>query len=289
MLRLSYYLQCVLSCIMPVHSFRKKIKDRRKALKALLDFYKCFSSAAVKCKEVIYIIGDSHTNFFGGNETLYWQKIEGIPEEIDDGRDAYPLFKIFHFGPRLAFSADKEGSNGRVVEKTRYLAESGMLPAKASVMVSLGEIDCRVHVKKQSELQNKTVENIIDDILVHYENYLKMLQGYGYNVICWGPVASQKECEVDPAYPRYGSEEERNEITEIFNRKLKNFCSANSMGFSTLFYEMIDSDYKTKPEFLSADGVHLSQRVLPDGILQLEKDGIIEIKNKQIVIKRHQQ
>lgn len=284
MRKLKYLILCILAHIVPIKKLRKKIKQKKNEIKLLLNFYESFPKKVFACKDLIYLIGDSHTNFFSGHENIDWKKIDNISENISNVQDLHPLFKTFHLGPCLAYNTNRLNTTSRVLEKTQYLIDNNFFPQKANLMVALGEIDCRVHVKKQAELQNKSVEQIIDDILQNFSQYLQMLKDKEFNVICWGPIASQKECAIDPAFPRYGTETERNKITEIYNHKLERLCQNLGIKYCSIFNDMIDDKYETKAEFLSRDGVHLSQSALTTVINSLHKYGIICVKSKEVRI-----
>lgn len=259
---------------------KKLITIARDSVKNYINFCKSFPENIDCCKDKIYVIGDSHTGVFSGSENLLWERIDGLDEEIDISLNLYPLFEIFHCGPCLAYNANKENSSNRILEKTKALIEKSFLPKNATVMVVLGEIDCRVHVKKQAEVQNKSIEEIIDDILNNFEQYLLLLKEQGFNIICWGPIASQKEeAACDEFYPRYGTEIERNRINAIYNNKLALLCKKLNIKFATIFYDMLEDGYTTNSDFLSADMVHLSQKSIPTIVKRLLSEKIVKIED----------
>ena len=219
-----------------------------------------------KFQEKIYVIGDSHTNFWSGSDKTVFLAFEN---DIETGQDFLPAFKTFHLGPALAYSLNKHDSASLGLKKTEYLIKSGIIPPNATVMLCFGEIDCRVHVLKQAEIQNKSIENIIDEIIQNYFEYIKYLQNSNINVVCWAVIASQNDSRVvHIEFPRYGSETERNIATEIFNRKLEEKCKDNNVIFCSIFNSLIDNCYKTKQEYY-IDGCHLSQSAMKLAIKEL--------------------
>lgn len=75
-----------------------------------------------KMIDTVVVIGDSHVNFFSGNEELTYQPIgKGINycKNVNHDFD----FLVFHLGPALAYNAMTEGSNTRFYEKSQYLAK----------------------------------------------------------------------------------------------------------------------------------------------------------------------
>lgn len=213
------------------------------------------------------ILGDSHVNFFSGNEMLTFLPIGTdfniCPQILDLN------YSVIHMGPCLAYTSDSESSTFEFQKKLQIL-ENSFLEPNANIVVSLGEIDLRVHVWKQVKLQNKSYTEIVDDILSHYENMLLSLNNKSYHVSVWGPIASQTDnSPVDPRFPRCGSEQERNMATQYFNDRLAFFCKKNGIGFYTIFYNMITEDFHTLDRYLSPDHFHLGQKaweILTDNI-----------------------
>ncbi|MEI8378107.1 MAG: SGNH/GDSL hydrolase family protein, partial [bacterium] len=225
---------------------------------------KCFSeytkTSIKKVKAKIYVIGDSHTNFFGGAEYINFLPME---KHINTSCNLVDFFKTFHLGPVLAYNA-KTNSSTNTLDKTLFLIEEKYLPHNATLMLCFGEIDIRVHSLKQAEKQNKKVEEVIEDILNNYLEYIKILQNKGYTIICWGAIASQKdEWTTNPDYPKYGSEIERNQATAQFNKKLKEMCLENNFQFLSIFDDLVTEEGKTIEEFIAKDKCHLSQKAIP--------------------------
>ena len=208
--------------------------------------------------ETVVVLGDSHVNFFSGAELLSF-----IP--IGHDVNTCPImeeqrFTPLHLGPCLAYNVDNPNASYNSMEKTEWLCGNFIVPG-SRIICSFGEIDIRVHVLKQAELRKISVENVVDDILEHYYTLLTKLKDRGYEVWCWGPIATQQDSnEQDELFPHYGSERERNKASEYFNDALKSWCDANGVGFMSIFKAMIDENYMTKVEYLSADGCHLGQR-----------------------------
>ncbi|MBR5422070.1 MAG: hypothetical protein IK115_13075 [Lachnospiraceae bacterium] len=218
------------------------------------------------------VIGDSHVNFFSGNETLNYHS-------IGHGISLCPCINdlnltVLYLGPCLAYTCLKPGSKAGFSVKLDYLKHCFFRP-HARIILSLGEIDLRLHVLKQAEQQNCSVDEIIDGILNNYRQLILSLGSEGYEVCCWGPIASQKDSfPVDPAFPRYGSEQARNRATAVFNQKLRSVCDETGSAFLSIFEKLADAEMMTKAEYLSEDHFHLSQRAMPLALPLLKKAGI---------------
>ncbi len=208
-------------------------------------------------ENTVVVIGDSHTNFFSGNEDLSFVP---MGNETDTCMQINGLsITVLHLGACLAYKSGSYGSTSRFREKLDWLLEDFVLP-DAKIICSLGEIDLRAHVFKQAQIQGKDYKTIIDDVLEHYIDFLTELKSRGYDMYVWGPIASQND-DVPPTldYPRVGSVKERNEATRYFNDRLNMLCAKNDIGFMSLFYEMINEDMTTREEYLSSDRFHLGQ------------------------------
>ena len=220
-------------------------------------------------ENTIVVLGDSHVNFFSGNEELTFLPI-GQNINICPSSTPYP-FTPLHLGPCLAYNSNRYDTTFRFKEKAEYLFQTFIRP-HARILCCLGEIDIRVHVFKQAALQQRTYQNIVDDILAQYFAFLLRLRELGYQVSCWGPVASQSEaCPVDPNFPRNGTEVERNMATAYFNLELARFCEQNNMPFLSVFPELITPDFLTRNEYYSPDHCHLGQAALPLALPQWQK------------------
>ncbi len=206
------------------------------------------------------VLGDSHVNFFSGNERLTFSS-------IGHGINLCPQVNnlnltVLYLGSGLAYSCLKPDSRTQFSEKLAFLKKEFIRPG-AGIILSLGEIDIRLHILKQSERQGVDIEIIIDQILANYSQLIENLLSEGYHVGCWGPIASQKDnSPADPAFPRYGTERQRNRITVLFNRQLEQICHKLGADFLSILDGMIDKNLDTKEEFLSSDHFHLSQSAM---------------------------
>lgn len=219
--------------------------------------------------DTVIVLGDSHVNFFSGNEELSFLPI-GRNINTCLNNTPYP-FTPLHAGPCLAYTCNRLQTTYSFREKAAYLCQNFIKP-HAKILCCLGEIDLRVHVFKQTALQNRSYQQVVDDILAQYMQFLLWLQESGYQVACWGAIASQKDsCPLDPKFPRNGSEKERNLATAYFNRRLSEMCREHSILFLSIFEQMITQDYRTLDEYLSPDCCHLGQKALTLALPELQK------------------
>lgn len=249
--------------LIPIKKVRKKLRQQYKAKQAIKKIKIAFYKSINPC--TIFVIGDSHTDIFSKNRISEKISLTNKPELENmlmmNLTDA-PNFVTYHIGACTAYATGKEHSSFHSKEKTDFLIKNGWLPPEAIILTVFGEIDCRVHIKKQAEKQNCPEDKIIDNIIHNYGEYLLFLKSQGYRVIAYGPIASQSDkAPFDPDFPRYGTEKERNKITLLFNQKLKKFCQTNGIGYFSVVDKLLNTDGTTKTEFYR-DGVHLNNEAL---------------------------
>ena len=215
------------------------------------------------------VLGDSHVNFFSGNELLtYIPLTHGI--NLCPATNGSSSFTVLYLGAALAYTCCKTGTSVGFYDKVLYLLSDFIRPA-ARIIVSLGEIDVRVHIFQQTQKRGCSYQTIADDILNKYFSFLLFLKSENFEVSCWGPIASQKDdSPQNPDFPRFGTEVERNLATEYFNKRLAEFCAREDITFLSIFSNMITDDHHTRAEYLSSDHFHLSQsaRELADPVLK---------------------
>ena len=225
-------------------------------------------------RNTVYVIGDSHVNFFSGNENLSFIP---IGNDINTCRQVVDLpFTVFHLGPCLAYNSNKYGTKSRFLEKLDYLL-SEIIEDGARIMFTMGEIDIRAHVFKETEKQGCGYQPVVDMILTNYADMMKSVRNKGYKVYCFAPVASQSDSVPadEKIFTRFGSETERNEATAYFVKRLQEILEQENIPFLSVFESMVSGDYRTKHELLCPDRCHLGQAALPLARKAFERAGLI--------------
>ncbi len=208
----------------------------------------------------VLVVGDSHVNFFSGNEYLSFSRAAG-DINICPVVNGYP-FSVFHFGQCLAYTARNHDSTTGFRRKLDFLLNNYARKSDV-ILVSLGEIDIRAHVYKEAKKQGRSAEDIIDDILASYMAFLCELKEKVSKVAVWGPIATPKDIAFEQNdYPHYGTEIERNKATRYFNDSLRKSCGEEGIYFFSIFNDMITDDYRTKEQYLSPDYFHLGQAAM---------------------------
>lgn len=170
----------------------------------------------------LFVVGDSHSCLFSCVDRI----------DVVYNYSESPLLldseKIYwkRLGPHTAYNINNKLNFSDLFEND-------------SIMVSCGEIDCRVFLPRK-----KNIQECVD----RYVNYLKTLNMYK-NIWCLCPPASCILEYTDNALPVHGTNQERNRITLEFNNYLVEKCIDNGFKYINLFPNLVDDDMKTKQEF----------------------------------------
>ncbi len=249
-----------------------------------LDFATSFlQNAAFEHEKLIHftdntaiVLGDSHVNFFSGNNKLTFKA-------IGDGINVCPnitnyKFTCLHLGPCLAYNCMNENSKYAFYKKVNFLCNNFIKPGAkicvclgeidirahvfkekdlqkrpwedicdniicdnfirpgAKICVCLGEIDIRAHVFKEKDLQKRSWEDICDNIIANYMDFLIELKSRGFRVYCWGPIASM---------PDNTSEEEELKALAaegLFDQELISIGSESERNTATAYFTQKLSD-----------------------------------------------
>jgi hypothetical protein len=145
-------------------------------------------------------------------------------------------------------------------------------------MFCFGEVDIRAHLIKQSILQNKPVNDLVVECVKRYIDSITYYTKYGVQIIIWGPIASWSDVKKYTGGPSFGTNIERNWVTFAFNVALQLACLDKGFEFVTIFYDMVNDDMSTIPDFLDdweGSHMHLSQRAMPTILKSFEKRGLL--------------
>jgi hypothetical protein len=220
----------------------------------------CTGKSIYLCGDPIYVVGDSHVFFFSGIDAPQRIPVQNPYGVINTASSLLPIFRIYHVGPGLAYSLNRPGSSNQTVEKIHYLLENGHIPQKSTVLLCFGEIDCRVHLAK--EKWGDEDDLAIDRTVEAYLSMVKYLKQQGHQLLCWAPIASQRDdAPPNSEFPRSGNEVERNRITRRLGAKLREATGGDAIVLS-IFEQLVTQEDRTQ-EGILYDGCHLSREALP--------------------------
>lgn len=220
-------------------------------------------------KNKIYCIGDSHISFFSGNNNMieiypifHGSVLKYIKSMIIytyrtlrfQTFDRYTYFKVYRIGAVLAYSLNKQNTTLKGREKIFRLLKR--TPVGSRVLFAFGEIDCRAHIQKQAQKQQIEVSKVIDDTIKAYGEFLDEVQKLGYHVYVWNAIPNIGNF-ISEEFPAIGTLEERMNIVNEFNNKVKNFCENSEKKFITIADELLDADNRIDKKYYM-DDIHLS-------------------------------
>lgn len=228
--------------------------------------------------EPLTCIGDSNTMFFAGSERLRFIRYRrsGLlkPHWINRGLDLLPCFRVFHVGPATAWKAGDPGSSTRSREKLDLLLRKDLAPG-AKVLLSFGEIDCRIHMAKAVQA-GKPIEQAVEATAAKYIQLPRHVAELGFKPLIWAPpqIIPKGETLSSPTFPFVGPWELRRDITYAYTERLRHHAAAHAIpvvALAGLYHPPAE-----KPDIaFFHDGVHLSQRLMPLALRELEKTGFL--------------
>ena len=159
----------------------------------------------------------------------------------------------------------------RKVEKLLYIL-THFIPLGNKVLFCFGEIDCRAHLFKQSEIQKRDIHEIIRECVDRYFSVIKDTKKKGFDVIVWNVIPSGiTDDTLEYEYPFYGTNIERNKVSKYFNEYLKQKLEKLNITFIDIFDKLVFKNFETKDSYYF-DGIHLSQKAMPYFLNELLKN-----------------
>ena len=228
--------------------------------------------------ETLHCIGDSNTMFFAGAERLRFIRYRRLgllrPRWINRGLDVLPVFRVYHVGPATAWKAGDHGSSTRSREKIELLLRKEIKPP-ARILLSFGEIDCRIHMSR-AVLDGKPLAETVERTAEKFTRLPAWLKGLGYQPVVWGPpqIIPKDENLTSPTFPFVGSLEHRRDVTYAYCARLKEHCARHGIPCICLAGLYHPPAERPPLEFFH-DGVHLSQRLMPLALRELQRVGFV--------------
>jgi len=236
--------------------------------------------------EPVYVLGDSHTLFFSGEDGLNQVKQRRVgfwrPRYITRGLDLLPCFRTRHLGPTTAWRAFDRGSSTRTREKLDSLLRHELPPGRR-VLLSFGEIDCRCHIPK-SVLAGTPVHEAVRPTIERLLKLAQYLQTHELKVALWGPAMVINRTATIAGNPlaAVGSFELRAEVVRAFCAALQESCAPLKIPCVNLAGTYHDWNQPAAPEFF-CDGFHLSQRLMPHALQALLDTGALDLQTSPVM------
>ncbi len=155
---------------------------------------------------------------------------------------------------------------------------NAMAKSGDSLVLCVGEVDMRAHYWRDFPVfyaRGVSIEQfIMNNVAKLYDAIQLTLNTYGFDsFVLWGaPAASIEGKLYNKDLPFVGSTTTRNILIHLFNLSFIKCMLSNpkfhKMGFSTLFYNMIDAQVNSTTNFVT-DGVHLDEKLYGNVIWEI--------------------
>ncbi|WP_424358258.1 SGNH/GDSL hydrolase family protein [Methanocella sp. MCL-LM] len=207
---------------------------------------------------LIYVIGDSHSWAFKNQRS----------------------FIIRNIGPATAYNLVNRNSTIQSYRKLLKAVEK-IDRKKDYVILTFGEIDCRVHFYNQYMKNNGKVsmDKLMDTTIENYGQVLSELRARGVNFLVYGVLPAARDVVRYPPYATkkireevvnsfksnyhyQASPEMRSYINRRFNQKLKAYCLAHQYKYLDIYPVVADKQGFVRDEFV-ADEIHVNGRIMP--------------------------
>jgi FkbM family methyltransferase len=203
----------------------------------------------------IHCIGDSHTSFFTGYNRIQPEYPEIVPGVVKN-------IRTYRLGAPLAYTLCETGTKYKSQEKLFTILDS-LNPRIDFILLCFGEIDCRAHLIKQAEIQNRAVTEVVDECVKRYVNVIMKIKDLGFQVGVWNAIPTAMGFENEfLEYPYYGNYVDRNRVAFNFNNRLKEYASTCGFQYFGVFDKIIDSHWVTDDRYYF-DKIHLNSKILP--------------------------
>ena len=150
-----------------------------------------------------------------------------------------------------------------LVRTHEHLIKFGFNSSKETLILIVGEVDCRYHLPKQAELQKR---QLIDITVECVDRYFHSIMEFSNvcNVIAWGVHPSSIAPHREGGHI-YGSMELRNYVSVLFNKRLRELCEWKKIQFRSIYHHLVNSCNVTKMEYY-IDDLHLNSHLVKNFI-----------------------
>ena len=210
---------------------------------------------------MIYVFGNSHAHFF----------TDSTPARSGEGENRNEYFRSFSLGPVIAYNFFEHHYPSMINILNGLPFSSG-----DHVLIAVGEVDCRWHLLKQAEVQQRDVIELTHECIDRFFRAHLHLKENGYSVIGWGGHPSTKNTFGNvPEDPVYGDCLTRNRVSLAWNDYLESKCKENNINFVSIIRDLINLDGITKMEYYW-DYCHLdAKKYLPTVIDRFKEKKLI--------------
>jgi len=202
---------------------------------------------------MIHVIGDSHSQSFGG----------------------YPGFTVHCIGSATAHNLMKD--NSATQSRQKIITLMSIIPKNAVTLFVLGEIDCRIHIYQKYMENNEAtpIEKLISTTVERYIGFLKQFKEHRRTTSTIPPAGYQGNIY---SYPFYASPKIRGYINKTYNELLREECSRVNISCIDIYDKVVGEDGLAKQEYLR-DQVHFNHKAIALIVEELKRQKLMEEEN----------
>lgn len=197
-------------------------------------FLNSFSIDSVNFNK-INIFGDSHASFCFCKPENCWSSQGPYTININN-IEVNAHFATHHLGPKTMHRVGRDGIN--FINIKNYGVQDG-----DTAVFAFGEIDARCHIGKQRDQYNRDSDEVIDTLVTKYIETIiinkNMFEKINVFVLSIMPPTDQS---YNADSPKYGSLQDRVNITQKLNLKLKELCISNKIYFLDIYKFFSNAD-----------------------------------------------
>jgi hypothetical protein len=211
-----------------------------------------------------YVIGDSHVSVFSQQGTAEQPFMVPIIHHRELPMAVKHWKSVSKFVPiRLgAYTAYNIATKLQKIDNTLQILKC---TKKDTILISVGEVDCRIHLTKQIELGRDMNEVVNECVVRYFESIQKLRIHTRLQIGIWAPACSLADNMVHHVERvwYHGDEIMRNKVVHLFNTLLSELCAANGVPFLNISADTIDMDTFRTKVYYQQDSLHLSQTAMP--------------------------
>lgn len=189
---------------------------------------------------MIWAIGNSHCNVFTDSHPGNGNIIKN------------DMFVSVPLGPVIAYNF-KTSHYPKVIDILNRVEIDKQCD---KIMLVVGEVDCRWHIPKQAQVQNREQLDVVEECVDRLFDVYKDLNDNGYNIIVWGGHPSTNRGHSEDDFPIFGEVINRNKIAKNWHNFLHDKATENNFPFISLVDELINDDGTTDMHYF-VDDCHL--------------------------------
>lgn len=189
---------------------------------------------------MIYGIGDSHIGVF-----------EGSPEVV-----------IHYVGPTTAYQLMNPKSTSEGGKKVYEFLATNCQYKKGTIILSFGEIDCRLHIYRHHMETGKPISLLIAYTVANYARFIVHLEKFNFGRLAILGVPPVGTYPNSLNLVHFAARPLRADITRRFNNLMARVCNKAGWSYLDLYPLCSDEDGFMKDD-LAQDDVHCKKTIAP--------------------------